>query len=127
MGEDGQTYPAGTPYSTLFPNGQIPSADFSAPAVKLISTYMPLPNTGTNAFTWNPISTDKFYQYISRIDHNFSPKDTLSGYWFIENDTTVDDEPFIGGSLPGFAEDETERIQNMSSDLEPHLRDEHDQ
>ncbi|MGO8817553.1 MAG: carboxypeptidase-like regulatory domain-containing protein [Terriglobia bacterium] len=114
VGENGQTYPAGTPYSTLFPNGQIPSADFSAPAVKLISTYMPLPNTGTNAFTWSPISTDKFYQYISRIDHNFGPKDTLTGYWFIENDTTVDDQPFIGGSLPGFAEDETERIQNMA-------------
>ena len=114
VGENGQTYPAGTPYSTLFPNGQIPSADFSPPAVKLISTYMPLPNTATNAFTWNPISTDKFYQYISRIDHNFGPKDTLSGYWFIENDGTVDDEPFIGGSLPGFAEDETERIQNMA-------------
>jgi hypothetical protein len=114
VSENGQTYPAGTLYSTLFPNGQIPAADFSAPAVKLISTYMPLPNTGTNAFTWNPISTDKFYQYIGRIDHTFGPKDSLIGYWFIENDTTVDDEPFFGGSLPGFAEDSTARSQNIS-------------
>ena len=63
---------------------------------------MPLPNTGTNTFTWNPISVDKFYQYISRIDHNFGPKDTLSGYWFIENDSAVDDEAFYRGFAAGF-------------------------
>ncbi len=114
VGENGNTYPAGTLYSTLFPNGQIPPADFSTPAVNLIKAYMPLPNTGTNTFTWNPISTDRFYQYISRIDHTFSSKDSLSVNWFIEDDDTVDDEPFIGGSLPGFAEDETARTQNMN-------------
>ena len=114
VGEDGNTYPAGTLYSTLFPTGQIPAADFSAPAVNLIKAYMPLPNTGTNTFSWNPISVDKEYQYITRIDHNFSSKDSLSGYWFIENDGNVDDQSFDGGSLPGFAEEQTERVQNMS-------------
>jgi len=114
VGEDGNTYPAGTLYSTLFPTGNIPAADFNPSAVKLISTYMPLPNNGTDTFSWNPISTDKFYQYISRIDHTFSPKDSISGYWFVENQTTVDDQSFDGGSLPGFAEQETSRTQNMS-------------
>jgi len=114
VGEDGKTYPAGTLYSTLFPTGQIPSADFSPPAVKLISTYMPPPNTGTNTFSWNPISVNKEYQYITRIDHTFSSKDALSGYWFIENDADMDDESFDGGSLPGFAEQQTVRTQNMS-------------
>jgi len=49
------------------------------------------------------ISVNKEYQYISRIDHTFGPKDALSGYWFIENDGDVDDQSFDGGSLPGFA------------------------
>jgi hypothetical protein len=114
VGEDGTTYPAGTLYSTLFPTGQIPSADFSGPATKLISTYMPPPNTGTNTFSWNPISVDSAYQYITRIDHNFSPRDTLSGNWLIEDDSEVDDESFDGGSLPGFAQEETARTQIMS-------------
>jgi len=114
VGEDGTTYPAGTLYSTLFPTGHIPTADFSPVAAKLINTYMPLPNTGTNVFTWNPVTTGSDYQYIGRLDHNFSSKDSLSGNWFIENDTATDDEPFIGGSLPGFAEDQTARTQNIS-------------
>ncbi len=75
---------------------------------------MPPANQGTDTFSWNPISTAKFNQYISRIDHNFSPKDSLSGYWFIEQRTNVDDEPFYGASLPGFAEQQTGRIQNMN-------------
>jgi hypothetical protein len=114
VGEDEKTYPAGTLYSTLFPTGHIPSVDFSTPAVNLIKAYMPPPNTGTNTFSWNPISVNKEYQYITRIDHTFTPKDSLSGYWFIENDSDVDDESFDGGSLPGFAQQQTERVQNMN-------------
>ena len=79
VGEDGSTYPAGTPYSTLFPTGHIPSADFSTPAMNLIKAYMPLPNTGTNTYSWNPISVNKNYQYIGRIDHTFSPKEARGG------------------------------------------------
>lgn len=114
VGEDGTTYPAGTQYSTLFPTGQIPTADFSAPAVNLIKAYMPLPNTGTNTFSWNPISVNDNYQYISRIDHSFSPRDSLNGFWFIEDDAAVDAESFYGGSLPGFGEQQTSRVQNMN-------------
>ncbi|HEV2494247.1 MAG TPA: carboxypeptidase-like regulatory domain-containing protein [Terriglobia bacterium] len=114
VGEDGTNYPAGTLYSTLFPTGHIPAADISPIAQNLVKTYMPLANQGASTFSWNPISTAKFNQYISRIDHNFSTKDSLSGYWFIEQEAAVDDEPFFGGSLPGFAEQQTERIQNMN-------------
>ena len=32
-GENGATYAAGTPYSTIFPTGHIPAADFSPLAV----------------------------------------------------------------------------------------------
>lgn len=114
VGEDGTTYPAGALYSTLFPTGHIPQADFSPIAVNLIKTYMPPANQGAFTFSWNPISTNKFNQYISRIDHTFSTQDSLSGYWFIEQQASVDDEPFFGASLPGFAEQQTERIQNMN-------------
>jgi len=114
VGEDGKTYPAGTLYSTIFPTGHIPTADFSPIAVNLIKTYMPPANIGSDTFSWNPISTTSFNQYISRIDHTFSTKDSLSGYWFIEQEASIDDEPFFGGSLPGFAEQQTERIQNMN-------------
>ncbi len=114
QGEDGNTYPAGTPYSTLFPTGHMPAADFNSVAVNMLKTYMPPANLNGDTFSWNPISTNKFNQYISRIDHNFSPKDSIAAYWFIEQQASQDDESFYGGSVPGFAEQQTARIQNMN-------------
>jgi hypothetical protein len=114
VGEDGSTYPAGTPYSTIFPTGQIPEQDLSPIATKLVSTYMPPANVGTDTFSWNPISTASNNQYITRIDHTFSSHDSVYGYWFIQQGRAVDDEPFYGGSLPGFAESQTSRVQNMN-------------
>jgi hypothetical protein len=112
VGEDGKTYPAGTLYSTLFPSGHIPQADWNPISVKLIQTYMP--KVAGNTFNWNPISVNKNYQYMGRIDHNFGSNDRISGYWFIENDGQTSDEPFDGGSLPGFSASETARVQNMN-------------
>ena len=110
VGESGATYPAGTPYSTIFPTGHIPTADISQVATNLISTYMPLPSGSNSEFSWNPITTNKNNQYITRIDQNFSARDSLAGYWFLEQDTAVEQEPFFGGSLPGFGETNTARI-----------------
>ena len=114
LGEDGTTYPAGTPYSTVFPTGHIPTTDLNQVALKVMNTYMPAANLNGDTFSWNPISTATHNQYISRIDHTFSPKDSISGYWFIEQESAVDGESFYGGSTPGFAEQQTERIQNMN-------------
>lgn len=114
VGEDGTTYPAGTAYSTIFPTGSIPAADISPIAANLISSYMPPANFGSDTFNWNPISVNKNYQYLSRIDHTFNPKDSISGYWFIEQDAGVDDEAFYGGSLPGFGETQTSRTNHMN-------------
>ena len=99
LGEDGATYPAGMPDSTIFPTGHIPQTDISPIAKNLVSTYMPMPNLGDSQFSWNPVATNKNNQFITRIDHNFGPRDSLSGYWFIENDNARDDEPFFGGSF----------------------------
>ncbi|MGA2629582.1 MAG: carboxypeptidase-like regulatory domain-containing protein [Terriglobia bacterium] len=114
VGEDGTTYPAGTPYSTIFPTGQIPTADMSSIATNLVTTYMPAATVGSDTFSWNPISITKNSQYITRIDHNFSSRDALSGYWFIQPSAATDDEPFYGGSLPGFGESQTSRINHMN-------------
>ncbi len=114
LGEDGTTHPAGTPYSTVFPTGTIPAADLNPVAVNMMKTYMPSANLNGDTFSWNPISTNKFNQYMTRIDHTFNSRDSIAGYWFIEQQASVDDESFYGGAYPGFAEQQTERIQNMN-------------
>jgi hypothetical protein len=100
--------------STLFPTGTIPSVDLNSVAKGLINKYMPLPNLGATEFSWNPISVDKVDQYISRIDQNFGSKDSMFAYWFIQPESTVEDESFYGGSLPGFGETDTSKINNMN-------------
>ncbi|HXH49772.1 MAG TPA: carboxypeptidase-like regulatory domain-containing protein [Terriglobia bacterium] len=114
VGEDGNTYPAGTPYSTLFPTGTIPTVDLDPIAVGLVNKYMPLPNLGATEFSWNPIDVNKDDQYITRIDQNFGANDSIYAYWFIEPGSLVEDQSFYGGSLPGFGETDTDKTNNMN-------------
>lgn len=102
LGESGATYAAGTAYKTLFPTGHIPAADLNPIAQKLLS-YVPLPNFGSNLYTFNPITTRVQDQGIMRVDHTMA-HDTIwfTGFW--ENTPTTDTLPFTGSTLPGFGD-----------------------
>jgi Carboxypeptidase regulatory-like domain len=114
VGEDGNTYPAGTTYSTLFPTGTIPAADMDPVAMGLVNNYMPLPNFGATEYSWNPVAVNKVNQYITRIDQHFGANDSVFGYWFIQPQTQTEDESFYGGSVPGFGDINTSKTNNMN-------------
>lgn len=101
VGEDGTTYPAGTPYTTIFPTGKIPSVDFNPISKKLLS-FVPAPTINGNQFQFNPVLKGTDDQYLGRIDHTFSSKDSLWGYFLWERFPTIQDLPFFGASVPGF-------------------------
>jgi hypothetical protein len=65
---------------TQFPGNKIPSNRIS-PAMKLmIDTYMPLPNNGTglsNNLVNTESSANDRDNFVVRVDHNFSSKDTV--------------------------------------------------
>jgi len=104
VGEDGTTYPAGTPFSTIFPTGHIPSVDFNPLAVTLLDKYVPHENANGNQFQWTPVESGNTDQYIYRVDHQFNDRDRISTTGLIENSPTTSDISFDGGTLPGFAE-----------------------
>jgi hypothetical protein len=104
VGADGITHPAGTPYATLFPTGVIPTGDLNPLAVNLTKQFIPLPNAANNQFVFNPGQTSGADQYLGRLDEKISNKDSIWFYGLYENDTQVNSLPFIGSSLPGFAE-----------------------
>jgi hypothetical protein len=114
VGDDGTTYPAGTAYSTIFSQGTIPQADMNSIATSLVSKYMPLPNFGSNEYSFIPLAVNDHNQHIVRIDQNFGAKDSIYGYWFYEQDNTVEDESFYAGSLPGFGDTDGTRVQGMN-------------
>jgi hypothetical protein len=113
QGEDGNMYPAGTAYSTLFPTGNIPSADFNPIAVDLLNKFVPLPNSGTE-YTFNPVRKDLIDQYLSRIDENLSAKDSIWGSWLWERYPFDETLPFSGADLPGFPSTNVAHTQNYS-------------
>ncbi|MGH9431716.1 MAG: carboxypeptidase-like regulatory domain-containing protein [Terriglobia bacterium] len=114
VGDNGKTYPAGTPYATLFPNGAIPQADLNPLAVKLMNQFVPLPNAPSNGYTFNPTTTQKDDQYVYRVDENIRTQDTISvnGSW--ERHPSVDTLPFSGATVPGFAETAQRHIQTYT-------------
>jgi hypothetical protein len=100
VGDNGTTYPAGTAYSTIFSNGLIPAADVNSVSKTLLGF---LPSAGANGlFEFSPVVRGIDDQYLARIDHTFSSRDSIWGYFLWERFPTVDDLPFFGATLPGF-------------------------
>ncbi len=105
VGESGATYPAGTPYTTIFPTGHIPAADINPISAKLLATYVPAANGAAGLYSFNPIVTNTTDQGIARLDHNFGTKDAL---WFtsiIQHNVAPETLPFTGSTLPGFGDE----------------------
>jgi hypothetical protein len=105
---------AGTPYSTLFASGNIPTQDFSSFSMGIVTKYVPLPSPGGVTFNWNGTRQDTDDQYIVRIDQTFTSKDSLWGTWVQERFPVVETVPFAGATLPGFGEINKEHFKFLS-------------
>ena len=103
LGENGTTYPTGTPYSEIFPTGHVPVKDFNSVSQTLLSKYIPLPNLGTSQFSFNPTQTAVANQGLSRLDHTFGNKDSLWFSTFFQTQPVIHDVSFIptAAALPG--------------------------
>jgi outer membrane receptor protein involved in Fe transport len=113
--EGGATIAAGTPYSSLFPNNQIPTACFDPTAMALYKNYVAPYGTGVIALT--PNQTDNSNQFTVRFDHNFSATQHFSVYYYFnDDDTTVPFSNFqaAGANVPGFGGITKTRVQQWN-------------
>jgi hypothetical protein len=69
-----------------------------------MNTYVPLPNLGKTDFTFDPVTVSTFDQSMVRVDHNFTERDQLFGYWFWQRSPSTDTLAAPGATLPGFAD-----------------------
>lgn len=106
VGENGQTFPAGTPYNELFPTGHIPVQDINPISQKLLG-YVPLPNSPGNLYSYSPVTTQTIEQGIAKVDHHFGLNDSVWASTFIEDNPQLRGLSFGGSNLPGFAELDT--------------------
>lgn len=119
VGDNGTTYPAGTPYSTIFSTGIVPTADINPVSAKLLTLVPALanPNTtsgGVPAFTFAATEQSTDNQYMYRVDQVFNAKDSLWGTWFNEAIDATEPVSFFGGDTPGFGETDGEHFKFLT-------------
>jgi hypothetical protein len=101
-------------YSILFSGNQIPTQCFDPLSTALLSYVHP---TSDGLFQRAPNETDRGDQFTIKIDHDLSKNQKLSGYYYFDDDNTLD--PFAkfqaaGGNLGNFPGDFATRTQQIN-------------
>ena len=104
------------PYSTIFPNSQIPLACMDPTAVDLLQ-FVPTPPNGGFLVSTVPTEAVRGDQVTVKIDHRLNDKQNLSVYYYFNDDRTLN--PFAnfelaGADLPGFGDIVAERFQQWN-------------
>ena len=72
-----------------FPGGIIPSSRFDLVAVRLLAKYVPLPNAPGGAFVALSPEPSSGNQFLWRVDHSFSSKNSLNVRYFRDDGNTT--------------------------------------
>src|SRR5208282_1306527 len=110
----------GTPWTSIFPNSQIPTTCFDPVAVSLMNEFVPLPSTsnGSNIFQSIPKSQQHANQFTAKLDHHINDRQNLSVYYYFND--AYDAEPFTKfqaestNLLPGFGDLNKTRSQQVN-------------
>jgi len=100
----GGVCPGAETWVECFPTLQVPTSIFNPVSTQLISQFVPAPNVNGTDFAWGPITHVKTNQHIGRMDFTLSQKDSI---WFnaaANDQSSLNDLPFSGSSLPGFGD-----------------------
>jgi hypothetical protein len=95
--------------------GQVPVSAFNSVAVNLAKTYVPAPNSGSNAYTYSPIQANKINQYIGRFDFNPTQKNQFYFVAIHEHNDQTRTLPFTGATIPGFGDKSNTNIYQFSA------------
>ena len=96
-------------------NGQVPTSAFNSVAMNLVKTYVPAPNSGSNAYTYSPIQASKINQYIGRFDYNPTQKNQFYFVAIHQHNDRTRTLPFTGGTIPGFGDTSNTDIYQFST------------
>ena len=113
----GGNNPAADTFASCFGklNGVLPTTAFNPISAALLSKYVPLPNSGTNHYTFNTTTTSIQDQGILRTDFNPTQRDQIYFVGIYQHAPSSDVTPFTGPSLPGFGDVNTSEIRQFSA------------
>ncbi len=89
----------------------IPPSSWNPVTTKLVGTYVPQANSGTDLYFFNAPNTQAQDQGILRADYTFTAKDTISASSVFESSPTTNALSFGGGSFPGFGQHAAEHFK----------------
>lgn len=90
-----------------FANNVIPS-NFIDPRSRALLAAFPLPNVGTNGFTFSPVNINNTRQEVVRIDHNFTQNQRIFGRFTQDTSDTQESFGLFGAAtFPNVATTDT--------------------
>lgn len=117
---DPATFDASTGKRQAFPGNVIPLGRINDMAKKLLAYYVSAPSYGNQNLVGNPVTTDNYDQYGTRVDVNLNSKNTLFGQYVKENSPTVNAALFPLAGY-GFPLSTHFFSSQLTSTLTPHL------
>jgi hypothetical protein len=106
-------FPAGTPYSTIFPGAVIPTSLFNPVSQNILANLIPRPNVGTQFFSSSPVQPNDSYQWTLKVDHQLNSKHKLAGFYYFD-DNTITSFGLFPQDLPGFPGTSKTRAQQIN-------------
>jgi outer membrane receptor protein involved in Fe transport len=101
---------AAGPAPVPIPFNQLTSID---PIATNVLPFFPLPNRGLNGLVGSESLSETNDQFGIRLDHYFSPTDTLNFRYMYSAGPTVDPLSTAGANVPGFPVGQDDRSQNF--------------
>lgn len=108
---------SGLPYTSVFPNSQVPIACMDPVALNLMNLYVPQPNRPDGTYQATAIGPVRADQTSTRFDHRINDHQNFSAYYYYNDDRTVQPFAFFqfaGATVPGFGSIVDERIQQWN-------------
>lgn len=96
--------------------GVIPTGSYNTIASKLLSTYVPAPNSGLYSYIFNPVVTTSQDQFLGRVDFDPNPRNQITFVGLYQKAPSVSTIPFTGATVPGFAEVDRTDIYQYTAD-----------
>ena len=94
-------YPAGTPYSTIFPGAVIPASFFSPVSQNIITNFIPSANSGGDYLVVTPVQPNNDYRWTLKVDQMLGRGHKLTGFYYFD-DVKANNFSVLETSLPGF-------------------------
>ncbi len=102
-------------FAQCFKGGQVPTTAFNTISSALVKQFVPLPNAGSNSYTFNPTVSTSSDQGIGRFDFNPTSRDQIYFVGIYQKTLTSEALPFTGATLPGFGDMNTTVIHQFSA------------